>query len=88
LGCFRSLPAHTRSQNNLRSILSGSGPSKDTPEGKRRAELRAELDEIRGAQAGGKGARGKIFDEIKNVQEGMRQKVSVLGAMERGKVME
>ncbi|PWN99528.1 hypothetical protein FA09DRAFT_333822 [Tilletiopsis washingtonensis] len=64
--------------NNLRSILSGSGPSKDTPEGKRRAELRAELDEIRGAQAGGKGARGKIFDEIKNVQEGMRQKLDTL----------
>ncbi|CAO1639408.1 unnamed protein product [Sympodiomycopsis kandeliae] len=64
--------------NDVRSLLSGGGPSTNTPQGKRRAELRAELDELRGAQAGAKGARGKVLDELKALQEGTNKKVKDL----------
>jgi uncharacterized coiled-coil DUF342 family protein len=40
--------------------------SKDSPAGKRRAELLAELKEIREKQGAGKAGRNKVFDEIKN----------------------
>ncbi|PMD47687.1 hypothetical protein L207DRAFT_415473 [Hyaloscypha variabilis F] len=40
--------------------------SKDSPAGKRRGELIAQLKEIREKQGAGKAGRNKIFDEIKN----------------------
>ncbi|PWN43173.1 hypothetical protein IE81DRAFT_322684 [Ceraceosorus guamensis] len=66
--------------NNLKSILSGSGPSKDTPEGQRRAALRAELDELRSQQAGNKGARGKVLDDLRAIQDGVGAKIKALQA--------
>ncbi|CAO1637089.1 unnamed protein product [Jaminaea pallidilutea] len=62
--------------NEVRSMLSGGGgPSANTPQGQRRAKLRAELDELRGQQAGNKGARGKVLDELKTLQESTNKKV-------------
>lgn len=66
------LPA---SQNEVRSSLTGGGPSANTPQGQRRQKLRAELDELRGAQAGVKGSRGKVLDELKALQESTGKKV-------------
>lgn len=61
-------------QNDVRAKLGG-GNAKDSPAGQRRAALRAELDELRGRQAGSKGARGKVLDELKLLQEGTQRKV-------------
>ena len=63
-------------QTNVRAMLSGGGPSANTPQGQRRAKLRAELDELRGAQAGVKGSRGKVLDELKALQDNTGKKVS------------
>ena len=57
-------------------MISGGGPSANTPQGQRRAKLRAELDELRGAQAGVKGSRGKVLDELKALQDNTGKKVS------------
>lgn len=62
--------------NNVKALLSGAGPSANTPQGQRRQKLRAELDELRGQQAGAKGARGKVLDELKALQEATGKKVS------------
>lgn len=62
--------------NDVRSLLSGGGPAASTPQGQRRQKLRAELDELRGQQAGAKGARGKVLDELKTLQEQTNKKVS------------
>ncbi|CAO1624061.1 unnamed protein product [Parajaminaea phylloscopi] len=70
--------------NSVRSLLSGGGPSANTPQGQRRQKLRAELDELRGQQAGAKGARGKVLDELKALQESASKKVKDLQAA-RGK---
>ncbi|WFD01097.1 multicopy suppressor of BFA (Brefeldin A) [Malassezia yamatoensis] len=64
--------------NKVRDALSGA--STDTPAGKRRAELRAELDALRSQQAGHKGTRGKVFDEIKALQDEIASKVKSLQA--------
>ncbi|PWN24895.1 hypothetical protein BDZ90DRAFT_234509 [Jaminaea rosea] len=66
--------------NNVKSLLSGAGPSANTPQGQRRQKLRAELDELRGQQAGNKGARGKVLDELKALQEQTNKKVKDLQA--------
>ncbi|KAL4399582.1 multicopy suppressor of BFA (Brefeldin A) [Malassezia pachydermatis] len=63
----------------IRAALSGES-STDTPAGKRRAELRAELESLRSEQAGRKGSRGKVFDELKQVQDGIASKVKTLQA--------
>lgn len=52
----------------------------DSPAAKRRAELRAELDKLRSEQAGHKGARGKVFGEIKALQDEIAAKVKALQA--------
>ncbi|WFC96360.1 multicopy suppressor of BFA (Brefeldin A) [Malassezia brasiliensis] len=62
--------------NSVRAALAGAAP--DTPAGKRRAELRAELDTLRSQQAGHKGTRGKVFDEIKARQDEIAIKVKAL----------
>lgn len=62
----------------VRAALSGEG--QDTPAGKRRAALRAELDSLRSQQAGRKGTRGKVFDEIKALQDDIATKVKALQA--------
>ncbi|CEH17389.1 hypothetical protein CBOM_03433 [Ceraceosorus bombacis] len=54
--------------------------SKDTPEGQRRAALRAELDELRSQQAGNKGARGKVLDDLRAIQDGVGAKIKALQA--------
>jgi uncharacterized coiled-coil DUF342 family protein len=46
----------------------------------RRAVLRAELDTIRGQQAGNKNSRTKIFEQLKTIQEGIQKKVKDLQA--------
>ncbi|KDN38462.1 hypothetical protein K437DRAFT_259412 [Tilletiaria anomala UBC 951] len=66
--------------NNVRALLSGSGPAANTPAGKRRAELRAQLEELRGDQAGSKGNRIKVLDEIKTLQESVSKKTAELKA--------
>ncbi len=50
--------------------------TKGGPGNERRTTLRAELDELRSQQSGNKASRGKIFDEIKTLQEGIQKKVS------------
>ena len=42
----------------------------------RRTTLRAELDELRSQQSGNKASRGKIFEQMKTLQEGIQKKVS------------
>ena len=42
----------------------------------RRAELRTQLDEIRGQQSTSKGARSKIIEQLKVLQDGVAKKVS------------
>ena len=74
------------SQNDVRSALSGGGPSANTPAGQRRQKLRAELDELRGAQAGAKGARGKVLDEVKALQESTNKKVSGMVTMDQMRI--
>ena len=41
----------------------------------RRTILRSELDVIRGQQSGSKNSRGKIFEQLKVIQEGITKKV-------------
>lgn len=62
--------------STVRAALAGEAP--DTPAGKRRAQLRAELDALRSQQAGRKGTRGKVFDEIKALQDEIGSKVRAL----------
>ncbi|KDQ64520.1 hypothetical protein JAAARDRAFT_683996 [Jaapia argillacea MUCL 33604] len=59
---------------------SGGGGGND-----RRNQLRAELDAIRGQQGNTKAARGKVFDQLKALQEGIQKKGKDLQAA-RGKV--
>lgn len=67
----------TSDLDNVKASLSGSIPS-NTPEGKRRAELHSELDTIRQSQAGSKGARGKILDDLKSRQDNLSTKIKAL----------
>lgn len=64
--------------NAVRASLSGEGA--DTPAGQRRAALRAELDALRSQQSGRKGTRGKVFDELKALQDDIAAKVKALHA--------
>lgn len=50
--------------------------NKDSPSAKRRAELLAQLKEIREQQAGGKAGRNKIFEEIKRLDEKLKSKIA------------
>ncbi|OCF37100.1 nuclear segregation protein Bfr1 [Kwoniella heveanensis CBS 569] len=43
--------------------------------GDRRSELKAEMDALRGTQAKNKGDRGKLFDEMKRLQENVQKKI-------------
>lgn len=67
----------TSDLDNVKASLSGSIPS-NTPEGKRRAELHSELETIRQSQAGSKGTRGKILDDLKNRQDNLSTKIKAL----------
>ncbi|KAK7695803.1 hypothetical protein QCA50_000441 [Cerrena zonata] len=51
----------------------------------RRNQLRAELDSIRGQQSSTKLARGKVFDQLKYIQDGVQKKIKDLNAA-RGKI--
>lgn len=64
----------------MRALLTGSGPAENTPDGKRRAELRAQLDKLRSEQAGSKGSRLKVLDEVKALQEEINKKTNDLRA--------
>ncbi|PWZ00854.1 hypothetical protein BCV70DRAFT_199219 [Testicularia cyperi] len=64
--------------NQVRSLLSGAGPSKDSPAGIRRAELRKQLDELRTQQAGSKGVRGKTLEDLRTLQESIGKKIKDL----------
>lgn len=50
--------------------------NKDTPSAKRRAELLAQLKEIREKQAGGKAGRNKIFEDIKKTDEKLKSLIA------------
>ena len=63
--------------NAVKAALSGES-APDSPAGKRRAELRAELEQLRSQQAGHKGTRGKVFDEIKALQDDVGRRVKTL----------
>lgn len=63
----------------VRAALSGEATA-NTPAGQRRAALRAELDSLRSEQAGRKGTRGKVFDEMKQLQDTIATKVKALQA--------
>ena len=52
----------------IRAALSGESLA-DSPSGKRRSALKDELTALRNQQAGRKGTRGKVFDELKQVQD-------------------
>lgn len=74
----KSIDAVQKELNQVRSLLSGAGPSKDSPAGIRRAELRAELETLRNQQAGSKGARGKTLDDLRTLQESISKKIKDL----------
>ncbi|KAH9936954.1 hypothetical protein B0H21DRAFT_58477 [Amylocystis lapponica] len=57
------------------SLSSKSGPGND-----RRTALRAELDGIRGQQSNSKAARGKVFDQLKALQDGVQKRIKDLNA--------
>lgn len=61
----------------IRAALSGESTN-DTPAGRRRAALKEELNSLRSEQAGRKGTRGKVFDELKQVQDDISNKVKAL----------
>jgi len=54
--------------------------SKNGPGNDRRVELRAQLDSVRGQQSTSKVARGKVFDQLKSIQDGIQKKVKDLNA--------
>jgi len=62
---------------SVRAALSGEATA-ETPSGRRRAELRKELEQLRSEQASRKGSRGKVFDELKAVQDEIAAKVKAL----------
>ncbi|KIS70926.1 uncharacterized protein UMAG_00851 [Mycosarcoma maydis] len=74
----KSIDSVQKELNQVRSLLSGSGPSKDSPAGIRRAELRSQLDELRNQQAGSKGARGKTLEDLRSLQENIAKKIKDL----------
>lgn len=49
--------------------------SKSGPGGEKRNALKAELDGIRGQQSTNKLSRGKVFDQLKALQDGVQKKV-------------
>ncbi|KAI0959460.1 hypothetical protein AcW1_004278 [Taiwanofungus camphoratus] len=57
------------------NLTSKSGPGND-----RRTALRAELDGIRGQQSTSKASRGRIFDQLKALQDGIQKKIKDLNA--------
>ncbi|KAH9853443.1 hypothetical protein C2E23DRAFT_884625 [Lenzites betulinus] len=54
--------------------------SKSGPGGEKRNALKAELDGIRGQQSTNKLSRGKVFDQLKALQDGIQKKVKDLNA--------
>ncbi|KAI0776089.1 hypothetical protein BD413DRAFT_610779 [Trametes elegans] len=57
------------------SLTSRSGPGSE-----RRNALKAELDGIRGQQSTNKLSRGKVFDQLKSIQDGVQKKIKDLNA--------
>ncbi|SAM74988.1 related to BFR1-Nuclear segregation protein [Ustilago bromivora] len=74
----KQIDATQKELNQVRSLLSGAGPSKDSPAGIRRTQLRSELDQLRNQQAGSKGARGKTLEDLRTLQESISKKVKDL----------
>lgn len=74
----KSIDAVQKELNQVRSLLSGAGPSKDSPAGIRRSQLRAELDTLRNQQAGSKGARGKTLEDLRTLQDSIGKKIKDL----------
>ncbi|OJT03737.1 hypothetical protein TRAPUB_5559 [Trametes pubescens] len=54
--------------------------SKSGPGGEKRNALKAELDGIRGQQSTNKLSRGKVFDQLKALQDGVQKKIKDLNA--------
>ncbi|CAL1700603.1 unnamed protein product [Somion occarium] len=63
------------------NLTTRGGPGND-----RRNELRAELDQIRGQQSSNKLARGKVFDQLNALQEGVQKKIKDLNVA-RSKIL-
>jgi len=49
--------------------------SKNSPANDRRTAIRAEMDDIRAKQSTGKASRGKLFDQLKAIQDGVQKRV-------------
>lgn len=64
----------------VRAALSGEGLPSDSPAAKRRAALRAELEQLRTQQSGHKGARSRVLGEIKALQDDIGGRVKALQA--------
>ncbi|KAH8999278.1 hypothetical protein EDB92DRAFT_2006750 [Lactarius akahatsu] len=71
-------------QGNLNTVKEKiSLVTKGGPGNERRTTLRAELDELRSQQSGNKTSRGRIFDQMKTLQEGIQKKVKDLQNLEK-----
>lgn len=64
----------------VRAALSGEGLPSDSPAAKRRAALRAELEQLRTQQSGHKGARSRVLGDIKALQDDISGRVKTLQA--------
>ncbi|PIL37179.1 hypothetical protein GSI_00871 [Ganoderma sinense ZZ0214-1] len=67
-------------QVKLNAVRDKLNIGKGGPGNERRNALRAELDTIRGQQSTSKLARGKVFEQLKTLQEGIQKKVKDLNA--------
>ena len=63
-------------QNAIKSQVDTAKLSKDSPAGKRKSELIAQLKEIREKQGAGKAGRNKIFDDIKNEDNKLKEMIA------------
>nr|VWO95496.1 Salicylate biosynthesis isochorismate synthase (EC (Isochorismate mutase) [Ganoderma boninense] len=67
-------------QVKLNAVRDKLNVGKGGPGNERRNALRAELDTIRGQQSTSKLARGKVFEQLKTLQEGIQKKIKDLNA--------
>ncbi|KAM5532306.1 hypothetical protein V8D89_006001 [Ganoderma adspersum] len=72
-------------QVKLNAVRDKLNVGKGGPGNERRNALRGELDTIRGQQSTTKLARGKVFEQLKTLQEGIQKKIKDLNA-QKGKI--
>ncbi|KAF7185757.1 Uncharacterized protein HII31_12859, partial [Pseudocercospora fuligena] len=72
----KELQAADAKQKAARAKVDNARASKDSPSGKRRAELLAELSQIRTQQASGKTGRNEIQSNIKRLDEQLKSRIT------------